>query len=109
MTRSLFETYQGAKFCPGDDPDATFAIVEQTLARGEAAIRETLADRDRLRAAFDWDGLALQKWQALAAAWFTRHYLDRPFQGPDVAQGRRGQGRRRLSDSSRSNEGTLIG
>ena len=89
VTRSLFETYEGAKFCPGDDPDATFAIVEETLAQGEAAIRETLADRDRLRAAFDWDGLALQKWQVMASAWFTRHYLDRPFQGPAVARASR--------------------
>jgi glycosyltransferase involved in cell wall biosynthesis len=86
VTRSVFGTYNGARFCPGDDPIATFAIVEETLARGEAAVRETLADRDRLRAAFDWDGLALQKWQVMASAWFTRHYLDRPFQGPDVAR-----------------------
>ena len=86
MTRSVFETYKGAKFCPGEDADATFAIVEETLEKGEAAVRETLADRDRLRAAFDWDGLALQKWQVMASAWFTRHYLDRPFQGPAVAR-----------------------
>jgi len=86
VTRSLFETYKGAKFCPGDDPDATFAIIEQTLARGDAATREVLADRDRLASAFDWDGLAITKWQALASAWFTRHYIDRPFQGPAVAK-----------------------
>ena len=86
VTRSVFGTYKGARFCPGEDADATFAIVEETLAKGEAAVRETLADRDRLRAAFDWDGLALQKWQVMASAWFTRHYLDRPFQGPDVAR-----------------------
>ncbi len=30
----------------------------------------------------DWDALAVQKWQIYAATWFTRHYLDRPFQGP---------------------------
>jgi glycosyltransferase involved in cell wall biosynthesis len=82
VTRSVFEPYRGAKFCPGDNANATFAIVEATLAEGSEAIRQTLDDRERLRAAFDWDGLALQKWQALAAAWFTRHYLDRPFQGP---------------------------
>ncbi len=86
VTRSLFSPYKGARFCPGDDADATFAIVEETLARGAEATREVLADRDRLRAAFDWDGLALQKWQALAAAWFTRHYLDRPFQGPTLVK-----------------------
>ena len=86
VTRSLFETYRGAKFCPGDDPDATYEIVDRTLSRGSAAIRETLLDRDQLRSAFDWDGLALRKWQALSAAWFTRHYLDRPFQGPKKAK-----------------------
>ena len=86
VTRSLFQTFQGAYFCPGDDPDATCAIVEDVLSRGDDAIRETLADRDRLRAAFDWDGLALRKWQVMAAAWFTRHYLDRPFQGPRAAR-----------------------
>ncbi len=82
VTRSLFAPFQGAKFCPGDDPEATLAIVEATLDRGEAAVLEVLADRDRIRAAFDWDGLALAKWQALASAWFARHYLDRPFGGP---------------------------
>jgi glycosyltransferase involved in cell wall biosynthesis len=86
VTRSVFGDYRGARFCPGDDADATLAIVEATLAQGPAAIRETLADRERLRSAFDWDGLALQKWQALATAWFTRHYLDRPFQGPRQAK-----------------------
>jgi glycosyltransferase involved in cell wall biosynthesis len=86
VTRSVFGDFRGAKFCPGDDAEATLAIVEATLAQGSAAIRETLADRERLRSAFDWDGLALQKWQALAAAWFTRHYLDRPFQGPKVSK-----------------------
>jgi glycosyltransferase involved in cell wall biosynthesis len=86
VTRSVFGDYPGAKFCPGDDPDATYAIVEATLAQGPLAIQQTLAARERLRAAFDWDGLALQKWQALAAAWFTRHYLDRPFQGPRKAK-----------------------
>ena len=86
VTRTLFETYRGAKFCPGDDPEATYEIVERTLAQGPAAIRETLLDRDRLRSAFDWDVLALQKWQVLAAAWFTRHYIDRPFQGPRSAR-----------------------
>ena len=82
VTRSLFQGFQGAKFCPGDDPETTFAIIDQTLSRGEDAIREVLLDRERLRSAFDWDGLAIRKWQVMAAAWFTRHYLDRPFQGP---------------------------
>ncbi len=82
VTRSVFGPFRGAKFCPGDDAEATLAIVAQTLERGSAAIRETLDERERLRSAFDWDGLALQKWEAIASAWFTRHYLDRPFQGP---------------------------
>ena len=82
VTRTLFATYRGAKFCPGDDPDATLAIVAKTLAAGAVEFRDNLLDRDRLAAAFDWDGLALRKWEAMAAAWFTRHYLDRPFQGP---------------------------
>jgi glycosyltransferase involved in cell wall biosynthesis len=86
VTRSLFDTYRGAKFCPADDPEATFAIVDRTLALGPDAILETLADRPRLRAAFDWDALAIRKWQVLAAAWFTRYYIDRPFQGPHVAR-----------------------
>jgi phosphatidylinositol alpha-mannosyltransferase len=86
VTRSLFDACRGAKFCPADNAEETFAIVERTLAQGPDAIRETLADRVRLRAAFEWDGLAIQKWQILAAAWFTRHYIDRSFQGPAVAR-----------------------
>ena len=82
VTRSLFETYLGAKFCPGDDPAATLEIVSDTLCRGEAEFRAVLKDRDRLAAAFDWDALALRKWEHLAAAWFTRHQIVRPFQGP---------------------------
>ena len=82
VTRSLFETYHGAKFCPGDDPQATLEIVSDTLCRGEAEFRLVLQDRDRLADAFDWDALALRKWEAMSAAWFTRHYIDRPFQGP---------------------------
>lgn len=86
VTRSLFETYAGAHFCPADDPEETSAIVDRTLARGPDAVLETLADRDRLRAAFDWDVLAIKKWQFLAATWFTRHYIDRPFQGPAIGR-----------------------
>ena len=82
VTRSLFETYPGAHFCPGDDADATLAIVVATLDRGAAEPRAIRRERDRLAAEFDWDALALRKWQALAAAWFARHHLDRPFQGP---------------------------
>ena len=82
VTRSLFETYHGARFCPADDPVATTAVVAATLSRGEAEYEAIRGDRARLQAEFDWDVLAVRKWQALAGAWFTRHYLDRPFQGP---------------------------
>ena len=102
VTRGLFETYRGARFCPPDDPEATFAIVEETLALGPDAILGTLADRPRLRAAFDWDALAIQKWQILAAAWFTRHYIDRPFQGPRVA-------RSAIAATAGSPEGPAVG
>ncbi len=86
VTRSLFETYQGAKFCPPTTPTRPSQIVDRTLALGPDAILETLADRERLRAAFDWDVLAIKKWQVLAAAWFTRHHIERPFQGPSVGR-----------------------
>ena len=86
VTRSLFESYAGAKFCPLEDPEATAAIILQTLSLGPDAILETLADRDRIGADFNWDALAIRKWQALAAAWFTRHHVDRPFQGPKVGR-----------------------
>lgn len=33
----------------------------------------------------DRDAQAVAKWQLLAGTWFTRHYLDRPFQGPRPA------------------------
>jgi glycosyltransferase involved in cell wall biosynthesis len=71
-TRSLFGIFQGAHFCPADDPEATLAIVRGTLDRGRAAIEEVIADRDHLRAVFDWGGLAEQKWRLLSAAWFAR-------------------------------------
>ncbi len=35
VTRSLFDTYRGAKFCPADDPEATFAVVDRTCPLGE--------------------------------------------------------------------------
>ena len=82
VTRSLFEQFKGAHFCPGDDADATLAIVKSVLERGPESIADTISDRERLKAQFDWDALVGRKWQAMASAWFTRHYLDRPFQGP---------------------------
>ena len=85
-TRGLFAGHAGINFCPGDDPEATAAIVLDAIARGVAPIRAALADRDRLAAAFDWDGLAARKWEAMASAWFTRHYIDHPFRGPAVSR-----------------------
>jgi glycosyltransferase involved in cell wall biosynthesis len=72
-TRSLFGTARGAHFCPADDPAATLAVAERTLALGREAVAEALADRPRLQATFDWEALAEQKWRALAAAWFRKH------------------------------------
>ncbi|HWE38217.1 MAG TPA: glycosyltransferase family 4 protein [Isosphaeraceae bacterium] len=71
-TRGLFARYRGAHFCPPDDPEATAAHIAHTFARGRDAIAECLDDRPALRASFDWDGLALLKWQALSSAWFWR-------------------------------------
>ncbi|CAN5914106.1 hypothetical protein BH23PLA1_BH23PLA1_07700 [soil metagenome] len=68
-TRGLFGAFRGACFCPTDDPEGTFAVVERSLSRGREAIAETIADRPRLQAAFDWNQLAVRKWQALASAW----------------------------------------
>jgi glycosyltransferase involved in cell wall biosynthesis len=72
-TRSLFGSYRGAYVCPVHDLDATVALIEDVLGRGQASIAETLTDLGRLRATFDWDRLADLKWQALAAAWFRAH------------------------------------
>ncbi|HEV3121201.1 MAG TPA: glycosyltransferase family 4 protein [Isosphaeraceae bacterium] len=71
-TRSLFEGFRGAHFCAPDDSEATAHLVAQILTRGPDAIRETLADRPRLRSIFDWDILAEKKWQSLAATWFRQ-------------------------------------
>ncbi len=70
---SLFGTFRGAHFCPGDDPDTTADEVDRALARGRAAIAEAVEDRRRLPGTFDWDTLAFRKWQFLAAAWFRRN------------------------------------
>ncbi len=71
---SVFGEVPGAHFCPGDDLDATAAIVAETLASGPAAIAEVLDGRERLRSTFGWEPLADRKWQALATAWFHRHH-----------------------------------
>lgn len=72
-TESLFAGFRGAHFCPADDLERTLAIIDGTLARGNEGVDEVIRDRSRLQAAFDWDHLAMRKWDALAAAWFKRH------------------------------------
>lgn len=71
-TESLFGDFQGARFCPADDLEGTFEVVERSLAKGSALIAETIADRPRLRDVFDWNRLADQKWRALASAWYRK-------------------------------------
>jgi glycosyltransferase involved in cell wall biosynthesis len=71
-TRSLFGSFSGARFCPGDDVDATVAIVERVLARGRHSVAEITAERRRLKATHGWEDLSHRKWQALASAWFRR-------------------------------------
>jgi glycosyltransferase involved in cell wall biosynthesis len=71
-TESLFHGYRGANFCPADDLEATLTVVTDVLDRVSEEIAETIGDRARLRAAFDWDHLSRRKWDALCAAWFAR-------------------------------------
>lgn len=71
-TRGLFARYRGAHFLPADDPVAVAAHIAHVFARGRDAVAACLDDRPALRAAFDWEGLALLKWHALSAAWFWR-------------------------------------
>jgi glycosyltransferase involved in cell wall biosynthesis len=71
-TRSLFGSYPAAHFCPADDLDGTLDVIERTLARGTAAIREAIDSRESLRAAFDWDVIATDKWRSLGAAWYQK-------------------------------------
>jgi glycosyltransferase involved in cell wall biosynthesis len=74
-TESLFAGFAGIHICPGDDIRATAAIIERSLARPDA-ISEVIAGRSALRAAFDWKRLADEKWQALAAVWFQKHWTE---------------------------------
>ena len=71
-TLSLFNECRGAHFCPADNPDATAEIVKTVLNRGRAEVEAAIADRERLRARFDWDRLAARKWSLMSAAWFRR-------------------------------------
>ena len=70
-TESLFGHVPGIHICPADDPDATAAVVARTLAR-EDSVAEVIAARESFRTTFDWSHLALEKWEALAGAWFRR-------------------------------------
>lgn len=72
-TRSLFQEFSGAYFCPAEDSQATAGIVRGVLKRGDAAISEAIADRSRLRSRFDWDRLAVEKWMAISASWFRKN------------------------------------
>ncbi len=71
-TWSLFGKFKGANFCPADDLEATSAIINANLDRGDAAIVEVLAEREALRGAFDWGPLAQHKWQTMAACWYQK-------------------------------------
>ena len=54
--------------------------IQRTLAPGRNHCFQLASDPvDPANPAWD---LAKAKWRILAATWFTRHYLDRPFQGP---------------------------
>ena len=72
-TFSLFRECRGAHFCPADNLDLTAEIVARVLDRGEASIKEAVADRGRLAASYDWDRLATAKWSHISAAWFGRN------------------------------------
>jgi glycosyltransferase involved in cell wall biosynthesis len=71
-TRSIFGSFAGAHFCPGDDVDATASIVEHVLARGRHSVTEIAAERRRLKATHGWEELSHRKWRALASAWSRR-------------------------------------
>ena len=70
--RSVFESFRGTHFCPGDDADATAALILLHLGRGPATYAEALNDRPRLESLFDWESLAVRKRQAMSAAWFLK-------------------------------------
>ena len=71
-TRSLFGSFRGAYFCPGDDTERTLEIVDRVLDQGRASVAEIQAENRRLKATFGWEDLAERKWRALSAAWFRR-------------------------------------
>ena len=71
-TWSLFHRYKGENFCPADDLEATTAIIEANLDRGDEAVAEVLGERDALRSAFDWGPLAQNKWRTMSACWYQK-------------------------------------
>ena len=72
-TVSLFERFLGAHIVPGENAQQTAWIIDAVYGRGNEPVVHALADRERLRAAFDWPVAASAKWRSLAAAWFRRH------------------------------------
>jgi glycosyltransferase involved in cell wall biosynthesis len=72
VAKSLFGRFRGVHFCP-DDNERAAMIVDAALRRGPATIADVLAERERLRDAFDWDAIAEVRWNALAAAWVLKH------------------------------------
>lgn len=72
--QGLFSECPGAHFCDQNDLEATTRVVLNTLARHEQAIAEAIDDIPRLRSIFNWDQLALKKWQFMSSAWSRKHY-----------------------------------
>jgi glycosyltransferase involved in cell wall biosynthesis len=75
-TESLFHGFEGAHFCPPDDPEGTFAVADRLLDDWRSAVSRARGDRPALRAAFDWGRLADRKWESLKAAWARRNARD---------------------------------
>lgn len=76
-THSIFADFKGVHFEPSADPDELAGSVERVLVRGQDELDEIAGDRPRLRAVFDWDGLAERKRQLMAAAWTLRRWHGR--------------------------------
>jgi glycosyltransferase involved in cell wall biosynthesis len=71
VLRSLFDRFEGVYFCPADDESAA-ALIGSVLQRPEVAVAAAVADRERLRAFFDWENVCALRWNATAAAWYFR-------------------------------------
>ncbi len=72
-TESLFGRFLGTYIVSGEVRAQAAEVIVAAIDRGEEPIVHALADRARLRAAFDWNVAASTKWRSLAAAWFRRH------------------------------------